>query len=207
LIHRGYSLEHEKHHYTEGNNLEFGAEGMAIVVKEEKTDGLIWHQDWGFIERSFDFTSGLINTGKSFRQRYGWFEAKIRISEPSSIVNAFWMLGDKIMPHIEVMKADGKVQFACYTKDEQSGTSTRFVKKRNRAQFADRYCVFALEWLPEKINWRVNGVIVASTARDVPDEPMYLVISAGLHKPVNGSTLPAAMQVEYVRCYQRNDLL
>ncbi|MEV0948827.1 family 16 glycosylhydrolase [Rhodococcus sp. NPDC049939] len=40
-----------------------------------------------------DFTSGRINTSRSFNQTYGHFEARIKLPTGQGIWHAFWMIG------------------------------------------------------------------------------------------------------------------
>ena len=42
------------------------------------------------------YTSGLLTTFKSFNQRYGYFEAKLRGDMITGLWPAFWVLGQKI---------------------------------------------------------------------------------------------------------------
>jgi len=60
-----------------------------------------------------------------------------------------------------------------------------------------------MEWTREKITWKVNGVPVQATTEGVPHAPMYINISSSLYQDVDGSVLPADMEVDWVRCYQQ----
>lgn len=197
MIQNSYSLQEEKHYISDGNNLDFGGTHLKIITRKEMKEGLGWHKDLGFIPRKFDYSSGLINSGKSFRQKYGLFEAKIKFAKTPELLNAFWMVGDEQMPHIDVVKANGKCSVGIQT-DKAS-----FKKSLKRSKFSGQYYIYSMEWTAEKIIWRINGLEVASTNRDVPQSEMYVVLSAGLFKDLKNDGSQPVMEVDWIRCYEK----
>jgi beta-glucanase (GH16 family) len=203
LLHDSYSLSHDKHFVTDGKNLDLSQSILRIQTKKENVLGKSWHPSHGFITREFAYTSGLINTGKSFRQQFGTFEAKIKFCESRNIQNAFWMVSKTMVPHIDIAKADNKISFNNYTGNPQDLKKlSRFSKSVRRSKFSSDYYIYSLEWTPKQISWKINGVEVASTTKSIPAEPMYLVLSAGLHKDPK-SDLPAQMEIDWIKCYQQ----
>ena len=206
-----YSLSQDKHFVTNGQNLNIENNRLHIITRKEQVKGASWHPEYGFITREFGYTSGLINTANSLRQKYGTFEAKIRIHENKDLLNAFWMVGTKILPHINIMKAGKKLVLGNHWGDPTNlesikRTGQKYTSSRSRKKFTIDYFIYTLEWLPGKLTWKINGIEVASTTRGVPQESMYLVISSGLQKHVDG-ILPADMEIDWVRCFQKNELL
>ncbi len=200
-----YSLEYEKHAYTDGENLDFSGGALKILTKKEVKEGKAWNPMVGFMPTTFNYTSGLISTGKSFRQQYGLFEAKIKIHDNKNIINAFWMIGENILPHIDIVNADKKVYLRKLSGDAATEVK-KYTKQLSREKLSADYIIYAVEWLPDKIVWKINGMEIASTSTDIPKEEMYLVLSSGLYKDVNGTVLPSEMIIDYVRVYQKNDL-
>jgi hypothetical protein len=197
MLQKSYSLAHEMHYISEGKNLDFSSSHLKIITRKEKAEGLKWNPDHGFIPTQFDYTSGLINSGKSFRQKYGLFEAKIKFSDAPRLLNAFWMVGDKQIPHIDVAKANGNCSFGLYN------DSFTFKKKLSRSKFSGNYNIYSIEWDESKITWRINGLEVTSTTKNIPDEAMYVALSAGLYEDLKDSDTPA-MEVDWIRCYEKN---
>jgi beta-glucanase (GH16 family) len=198
-----YSLSSDKHFITDGKNVEIDQSKLIITVRKEQVKGKSWHPTMGFITREFGYTSGLINTGKSFRQLYGTFEAKMRVTDSKDIMNAFWMVGTKQVPHINIVKAHKKVSFGNIWGDAVQIKSIKsFTKSYRRGKFAREFYIYTLEWTPGKLIWKINGLEIARSTVGVPDEPMYLAFSGGLQKEVDGSLLPAKFEVDWVRCYQ-----
>jgi hypothetical protein len=205
LLKDSYSISHDKHFMTDGKNIEFGNSTLRIVTKREKTKGKSWDYKHGFVTREYGYTSGLVNTGKSFRQKYGTFEAKIKFHDSSDIQNAFWMVSKMMVPHINVAKANGKLIFGNAWGDAKDLKNiSAYSKKYKRTKFNEDFYIYTLEWRPNQLIWKINGVEVANTRQGVPQEPMYIVFSSGLQKDTDIG-LPAHMEVDWVRCYQHID--
>ena len=202
MLKDSYSLSHDKHFVTDGKNLSLENGRLHIVTRKETVEGKSWHQTMGFIAREFAYTSGLISTGESFRQKYGTFEAKIKINEANDVQNAFWMVGNTMLPHIDVAKAGKKLIIGnAWGNSKDIKSARRFSDSIGRKRFTKDHFIYTLEWLPGKLTWKINGVEINSTTKGIPDEPMYIAFSAGVQKEVR-SILPAVMEIDWVRCYQ-----
>jgi len=152
MLQKSYSLANEKHCITDGNNLDLSAAHLKIITRKEKADGLKWNAELGFVPSSFEYTSGLVNTGNSFRQQFGYFEAKIKLSANSKILNAFWMVGDEQTPHIDVVKANGKCSMGIHT------NQVSFQKTLGRSKFVADYFIYGMEWSASMVyQWTGSG--------------------------------------------------
>ena len=198
MLGESYSLAHEKHFYTEGKNLDFNGSTLKITTKREDIDGKIWNPAIGFVPMPFKYTSGIINTGNSFRQKYGLFEAKIKFANSSDVYNTFWMVGENMTPHINVVEGFKKCSLGIAFDQNQ-----KVVKALGKSRFANDYHIFSIEWDANKIVWKINGLDVKTVSSNVPDEEMYLNFSAGLYSDAK-SNLPANMEIDWVRCYNKN---
>ncbi len=204
MLKDSYSLSHDKHFVTDGENLNLENGKLHIVTRKETVKGKSWHPTQGFITREFAYTSGLISTGESFRQKYGTFEAKIKLNEAKDIQNVFWMVGNTMLPHIDITKAGKKLAIGnAWGNSHDLKSTQRFSNSLGRNRFAKDYFIYTFEWLPGKLTWKINGIEINSTIKGVPEEPMYLVLSAGVQKEVS-SMLPASFEIDWVRCYQAN---
>jgi beta-glucanase (GH16 family) len=197
-----YSLSSDKHYITDGKNLNIENGKMHIVTRKEVVKGKSWDSSMGFITREFGYTSGLISTGESFRQKYGTFEVKMKIHEAKDLQNASWLVAQTMVPHIDISKAGKKLFFGNVWGNPRDLKSLhRFSDSLPRGRFSKDYFIYTLEWLPNKLTWKINGVEVTSTNKGIPQETMYLVFSSGLHKDVSG-ILPATFDIDWIRCFQ-----
>ena len=193
LLHDRYSVESDLQAYTENDNFELRNSVLKIITKPQKITGKVWSADKGFSTKEFSYTSGIVCTGSSFRQKYGTFSAKIKLGDPTA-KSAFWMLADKITPHIDVCRTSkGKVWFDYFTsKGSNSKTSIG-------SRYAGDFFIFTLEWSADKLVWKINDTVVFTQTSDIPQEPMYVLLSGGLDKPISGMT---SMEIDWIRVYQ-----
>ncbi|MBZ5727099.1 MAG: glycoside hydrolase family 16 protein [Acidobacteriia bacterium] len=172
------------------------------------------------------FTSARIHTHGKFAQRYGRFEARIRIPYGQGIWPAFWMMGDggekwpdrgeiDIMENIgrEPGTVHGTVHGPGYSGAE--GIGGPYSLPTGQA-FSDDYHVYAVEWEPAAIRWYVDDHRyktlapgdLPTGARWVFDSPFYLLLNLAVGgswpgNPDETTIFPQAMYVDYVRVYRR----
>ncbi|TAL63166.1 MAG: glycosyl hydrolase family protein [Bacteroidetes bacterium] len=193
LLKDRYSVESDLQAYTEKENFEIRNSILKINTKPQKITGKVWSAAHGFSTKEFSYTSGLINSGNSFRQKFGVFKAKIKLGDPNA-KSAFWLLADKITPHIDICRTGkGKVWSDYFpAKGNSSKTSIG-------SRYANDFFIFTLEWTSDKLVWKINDTLVFTQTTDVPQEPMYVLLAGGLDKPINGMT---SMEIDWVRVYQ-----
>lgn len=204
LLNDRYVLAGDKHFYTDNKNLELNGTTVKIVTKKEKTSGKVWDPIHGFYTDNFEYTSGMLSTAHSFRQQYGRFEAKIKINANYPVYQAFWMKGEKITPEIDVFKfnMDRKNRFQFSNIWGQS-KNERVSSKLNGNPLAKDFHIYTLDWTPEKISWKINGFEVYTSTQNIPDEPLYLILSAGIQKNAEPQELPSSFEIDWVRCYEK----
>jgi hypothetical protein len=193
LLKDRYSIDTDLQYYTEKENFEIRNSYLKINTKPQKINGKAWSAVNGFTTKEFAYTSGLVNTGKSFRQKYGVFSAKIKLGDPNA-KSAFWLLADKITPHISICRTSkGKVWFDFFP------GSTKIARTKLGSRYANDSFIFTLEWSSSRLVWKINGVEVFTQTENVPQDPMYINLAGGLDKPIGGMT---SMEIDWIRVYQ-----
>ena len=193
LLHDRYSVEHDLQAYTEKENFEIRNSVLKIITRRQKTIGKVWINDKGFAMKELDYTSGIICSGANFRQKYGIFQAKIKLGNTNA-KSAFWMLADKITPHIDVCKtSNGKIWFDLFPLKGDG------VKTSLKSKYASDFYIFTLEWTVDKLIWKINNTEVFTQTSNIPQDPMYILLSGGLDKPINETT---SMEIDWIRVYQ-----
>lgn len=193
LLKDRYTVKGDLQAYTESDNFEMHNSILKIVTRPRKITGKVWSETRGFEPHEFNYTSGIINSGVSFRQKYGIFTAKIKLGNPEA-KNAFWMLADKITPQIDICRtSEGKVRAGYYPKQGSApGISLG-------QRYANDFFIYTLEWTKDFLIWKINGVEFYRQSSDIPQDPMYVILSGGLEKPINSFT---TMEIDWVRVYQ-----
>ena len=193
LLKDNYSVESDLQAFTEKDNFEIRNSVLKIVTKPQKVTGKVWSVTTGFKTKEFNYTSGIINSGASFRQKYGIFTAKIKLGNPVA-KNSFWMLGEKITPHIDICRtSNGKVMFDFFSNGSKPSATTI------GSRYANDFYIYTLEWTSDKLVWKINDEVVFTQTDNLPKEPLFINLSGGLDKPVNGL---ASMEVDWIRVYK-----
>ena len=195
-----YAMEDDKSYPTDGANIEFYDKKARIVTKPGKATGLVWRSEQGFVQEDFDFTSGMISTAKSFKQKYGVFNAKIKMAG-GSVAQAFWMVSESMLPHIDVARFENGKHYSNYFWGESS-SSRKSLSKTGGTKYADEYFIYTLEWTPNKLTWKINGKVFKTQTSGVPQEEMYINFSSNLKKDADENGLPSAMEIDWIRVYK-----
>ncbi|MEA3316570.1 MAG: family 16 glycosylhydrolase [Bacteroidota bacterium] len=208
LLNDSYVQANDKHFYTKGENISISASVLNITTKKENAEGKMWHPKYGFIPKKYEYTSGIINTGQSFRQKYGLFKAKVQLSNNYPVFHAFWLLGGKKVPEIDVFKYQTKSKTKIHIGNYWGNSKNEKEIEKNISSvkgkdFSDDYYIYSIEWSPEQIIWKVNDVVVYQQTNGVPQEEMYLVFNSGINKNIKDEALPSNMNIDWVRVYQK----
>jgi len=195
-----FVLEDDKSFITDGDNVEFYDKKARIVTKPGKTEGLAWRTEQGFVLEEFDFTSGLISSSKSFKQKYGVFKAKVKMAG-GSVAQSFWMNADSMLPHIDVARFENGKLYSNYFWGK-GNTPHKSLSKTGGAKYADEYFIYTLEWSPNKLVWKINDKVFKTQTSGVPQDEMSINFSANLKKDASEGGLPAAMEIDWIKVYK-----
>ena len=214
---------HELEYYTErpANALQRGG-NLVITVSREKysgADGV-----------SRDYTSARLKTEGKFWEKYGRFEARIKIPEGQGIWPAFWMLGADIgkvgwpnCGEIDIMENIGKEPTVVHGTihgpgySGNNGIGSPF-SPPDHARFADDFHIYAVEWQPKAIRFYVDDHLYATRipaeipqgAKWVYNHPFFVLLNVAVGgdwpgTPDSTTPFPQSMLVDYVRVYKRSE--
>lgn len=175
-----------------------------------------------------DYTSARLSTADKFTQKYGRFEARIKMSRGQGMWPAFWMLGDDIKfahwpncGEIDIVEnlgrepsiAHGTIHGPGYSGDK--GISAAFTLPAGKS-FTDDFHIFAIEWEPEELRFYVDQDLYATRKpSDLPadkhwvyDHPFFILLNLAVGgnwpgNPDSTTEFPQKMLVDYVRVYRR----
>jgi len=172
-----------------------------------------------------DFLSGVITTHRKFSQKYGYFEARIKIPSHEGSFPAFWLFHENRAwqgtqrTEIDIMENLGHAPWYIYN-------SFHYYKNVS-AQYFQNYHVYAVEWQPDRITWFVDGTPVNTINNDAVNfEALYVTFNLAMGG--NWTNFPAnlgglgrtqnqfyptqndlinfrnpALEIDYVRVYKR----
>jgi beta-glucanase (GH16 family) len=172
-----------------------------------------------------DYTSARLETVGRFTQRYGRFEARIRLPSGRGIWPAFWLLGDNFKAagwpscgEIDIMENIGSESATNHGSMHGPGYSGAHPLTATytlpSGRFSDGFHVFAAEWEPRAVRFYVDGNLYETrTPADIPagkswvfDHPFFIILNVAAGGNMPGSpdastVFPQVMLVDYVRVY------
>lgn len=202
LAGRSFSQVDEVQCYNGLNNILVNSHVLSILTKKEKIAGQVWNVSTGLIPKQFDYSSGIINSGESFRISEGVVEAKVKFNPDASVTSAFSLTGSKPMPQVDVFRS-GKSCVAFGIADQNGNSVSKKYKQIHGLNF-DQFHVFRLEILNNMLIWKINGKQVHSE-KFSHNGGMFLNFVSSLHESVNNNIIPHRFEIDWVRCYQKKE--
>jgi len=206
--------------YTNRSQNVHQQDGNLVIVanKEDYTglDSILRH-----------YTSARIKTAGLFEQKYGRFEARIKIPQGQGMWPAFWMLGNNIgavewpaCGEIDIMENIGKepaiVHGSMHGPGYFGAQGLTASYSLPAGKFADDFHIFSIEWEPSVVRFYVDGNLYETrTPSDLPagatwvfDHPFFILLNVAVGGDwpgsPNGTTVfPQNMLVDYVRVYTK----
>jgi beta-glucanase (GH16 family) len=178
--------------------------GMLTIVGDKRT------ATYG--GQSFNYASGLI--ASVFKQKYGYFEAKLKVPAGQGLWPAFWLLGEDHnagVNEIDIHEILGNDTTKVYM-TVHWGTDYNAGHKSDGTDwvgpdFSADFHVFGLEWNADTIVWTIDGTErKRHTGTGVPQTEMYVILNLAIGgtwpgAPNASTVFPAKYQVDYVRAY------
>lgn len=201
--------------------------GMVKLHYEKKTG---FHND-DPKGKETDYACGFLDSYGKWTQKYGYFEARLKVPTAPGLWPAFWMMPDRGVAAGEQWKrastSDGGMEFDImehltrwgpyryniamhwdgYGKEHKAtGSSNVYV-----APDKDGFLIVGLLWEPGKLTYYGNGSPVVryenERVSNVQAYPIFNVVSGGWdNNALDDAQLPADLTIDWIRCWQRKDL-
>jgi beta-glucanase (GH16 family) len=168
-----------------------GALNLTAVAKEEICGGV-----------THPYASGIVTTDRLFSFTYGYMEARIWLPGSGGIADwpAFWAVGQNPPTDGEIDVVEGIEGQAVAHFHNSAGFLGPFV---GGGTFTGGWHTFAADWEPGSVTYYYDGTEIASATSGITSAPMYLVLDLALSTTITSpNTVPATMQVDYVRVWQ-----
>ena len=212
-------------HFTKDNVVVGG--GLAKLRYEKKTG---FHND-DPTRHQTDYACGFLDAYGKWTQRFGYFEARMKLPTAPGLWPAFWTMPDRGVEVGEQWKrastSDGgmeldivehltrwgsnryniAVHWDGYGKEHKSvGTSNAYVQPDQ-----DGFIVAGVLWEPGCLTYYGNGKPILRWENPrvgtITSYPILYMVSGGWdNNALDDSQLPADFAIDWVRCWQRADL-
>ena len=183
------------------------------------------------------YTSGRVNTQGKHDFKYGIFEARVKVPKGAGYLPAFWMMptdenlygqwpkcGEIDIAEVMGQQTD-KLYGTIHYGEPHKETQGTYVTEKDKEDFYAAYHDVAVEWVPGRITWYVDGVKYHEardwyTAKngDDPltfpapfDQPYYMILNLAVGGSwvgdIDDSTIAdmpnQEFAIDYVRAYQK----
>lgn len=178
------------------SGITFDEDGMVLTLREEET------------VLGLAYTSGMVSSYPSFNQMYGYFEARMFLTNTQDAWPAFWMMPTRqtAHPEIDVVENDAKPDFnnITYHTFHQSDMpgSPSSTNYGISPDVGSDWHTFGVHWEPELLRWYVDGELAKTLAieEEWANTEMYLICNlAG--KKNSTPVVPASIHVDYIRAW------
>ena len=194
--------EHQREIVPVYNPFQFNGNRLAIraaLNPLKSRDRTTTHGKLDTIVPQQPFLSGAISTHEKFAQKFGYFEARIKIPDHVGTFPAFWLFHERRAwegtrrTEIDIMENLGHAPHYIYNSFHYFTNVTRtyggdanFIKPSPSGQirgedFSNDYYVYAVEWTPGNVKWLVNGEVVSELSNgNVNYEELYVMINLAM---------------------------
>lgn len=213
--------------YSDWKNIKLDKGKCKFLVKDEEGVLPTWEGDF-----KYNVTGALLHTKDTFKQTYGVFEAKIKVSKNRRVWPAFWLLTDTwkleygedeyemIMPEIDIIehfggeeKKNKRMQFTYHSGlDYSDDTKIQFPTKIGTIPWDEDYYIYGISWDEKGIKWYVNDVLVKvlhfkylNKYYDVANKDCYIILTDNANSDdfiKYNDKLPDGMVCDWVRAYK-----
>lgn len=200
-----FSQMNELQAYNGLKNIVVRNKVLSIVTKAEKSEGKVWDPAVGLLTKKFEFSSGILNTGNSFRFKEGVIEAKVKFRANKAITSALSLTGNQPFPQIDVFRSGDKSVGLGIIDQPGEGNIKKLVQIKGLNY--NNFHIFRLEIFGNEVIWKINNYEVhrAQVSKNMGE--LFINFIGSLHQQVNGETLPHHFEIDWVRCFRKKDRL
>lgn len=164
------------------------------------------------------YSGARLQTKGAFQQKYGLFEARVKLPSGHGLWPAFWMEGANIdqvgwpaAGEIDVIEVNNRkpdlVEAFAHAPDENYGAYFHLSKPLSAG-----YHIYGVDWTPKGITWLVDGHAYGhlNAYSGWPfSQPFYLVLDLAVGgtwpgSPTASTKFPAHLKISWIRVYRKN---
>ncbi|MBI5533271.1 MAG: glycoside hydrolase family 16 protein [Deltaproteobacteria bacterium] len=184
------------------------ANGMLHIVGK--------HESGDYAGQTLDYRSGVISS--VHHQKYGYFEASMKMPGGKGLWPAFWLLGENGttgVNEIDIHEFLGHqptiVHMTVHWGDSYQVNHQSDGDSFDGPDFTAGFHTFGLEWDAGKVVWYVDDVErFRHEGVGVPQVEMYLIANLAIGgswpgSPDSTTQFPAYYDIDYIRAYEKDD--
>jgi beta-glucanase (GH16 family) len=179
---------------------------LSLTAKDQTAHGITMTTG---APRTYQYTSGMVDTYKKFSFQYGYVEWRAELPTGQGFWPALWLMPENNSwpPEIDALEVVGnQPDIGNYTYHPPSPQPSQGFDTKISG-LSSGWHTFGVDWEPGRITWYVDGNQVAKTTYDVTSLPMYLVMNLAVGGawpgyPDASTPFPSSLNIDYVRVWQ-----
>lgn len=196
---KNFSIAKQLQYYNNGDNFSVENNLFTLETKKEECQGLYWDEKFGFVNKTFNYVSGVAHTLNHFKQEYGQFEIKLKASKVKGVISSVSLVDEDEEICIRLFTANGNDEKGGLIHTDQHGYEFDGVNLKNSVK---GYVIVSVNWSPEKIEWKINDKFMGRITDNIPHIPLGIRIETEVLKET--SNLPHRLDIDWIRCYTIN---
>lgn len=163
--------------------------------------------------KTYNYTSGLIQTHGKFSFTYGYVEARAKTTKGVGFWPTIWTLATDYAwpPELDLLEQVGGVVDSNFMSVHYGPTGVdNYVQQTYTGpDFTAAYHVYGMDWKKDRVDFYIDGKQVCSYINryNIPSKPMYLLINLAVGgtatPPPNSSTVfPSSFNVDYIKVWR-----
>jgi len=196
-------IEHTETIALRHNPFKFNGSTLSIQAIKNPLKTSTSNRTYGGLEEMYsqqEFLSGVIASDEKFSQKYGYFEARLKIPGHTGAFPAFWLLHERKFAEdtqrteIDVMENLGHSPEYIYNSfhyfknvsDSYSGDGN-FLKPTPSGQvftgidYSEEFHTYAVKWDPSRITWFIDGQQVSElSSGEINYEELYVILNLAI---------------------------
>lgn len=188
----GYSFADERQAYNGGKNTIAAVGRLDIETRLEPTTALAWDPKKGFVEKTFEYSSDVVNTREAFCLTEGLVMAKVR--SQGNGVHSLYLSTGKQKPLITLYYYNGSVHSAGIVTEKSSKMAPITGVLRSK------YHIYSLRITKDEIIWYVNNLELLRIKNPLKGEKLYFVAQSSLPKNVRAGE--GKLKIAWIKAFE-----
>jgi hypothetical protein len=196
---KNFSIKNQLQCFNNNKNFDVDNNLLTLEAKKEDIEGLYWDEKYGFVPKTFNYTSGVTHTLNHFMQEYGHYEIKLKASRIKGVVSSVSLFAAEEETCIRLFTSNGNEMNGGLVTTDQHGHRFNAVKFKTPLK---GYLIVTLNWNTERLEWSINDKVVGRITENIPHAALGIRIETEVLKANNN--LPHRLDIDWIKCYKKN---
>lgn len=161
----------------------------------------------------YEFTSGLIESRRSLKIKYGRIEVRAKFPVGNGLFSAIWLspVSEEYLPEIDIMEVLGQEPRKIWVVNHYKRNGEKFRSySYHYIKDIDEFHLYSINWNKDEISWYIDNELVHITKRGISQQEMCLIINLAVGglwpvPPDSTTPFPSDFLIDYVKIFKEDD--